>query len=267
MKYTKELLEDILKEGGAVGLETYEIYNQRLRVKFVCSCGVETLKKFEMLNVYRLPYCEGCSKVKIIEKGKATCMEKYGVDNASKNEEIKKKITDGWKEKYGGHPKQTKEVQDKWKSTCDKVYGGHPNQNKEVQGRSPSREQSSQAKSESTSYKFKDYMMPSGKIVKVQGYENIALDELVQKYKEEDIVVGRSNIPTIEYHINDVKHVYFPDFFIKSENKIIEVKSEWTIQLRRGNVQEKALATIKAGYKYEIWIYNVKKVKVETRVY
>jgi len=77
----------------------------------------------------------------------------------------------------------------------------------------------------------------------------------------------RSNIPTIEYHINDVKHVYFPDFFIKSENKIIEVKSEWTIQLRRGNVQEKGLATIKAGYKYEIWIYNVKKVKVETRVY
>ena len=110
-------------------------------------------------------------------------------------------------------------------------------------------------------------MMPSGEIVKVQGYENIALDELVQKYEEEDIAVGRSNIPTIEYHINDVKHVYFPDFFIKSENKIIEVKSEWTIQLRRGNVQEKALATIKAGYKYEIWIYNVKKVKVETRVY
>ena len=75
MKYTKELLEDILKEGGAVGLEVYEIYNQRLRVKFVCSCGVETSKRFEMLNVYRLPYCEGCSKVKMIEKGKATCME------------------------------------------------------------------------------------------------------------------------------------------------------------------------------------------------
>lgn len=140
--------------------------------------------------------------------------------------------------------------------TCLEKYGGHPNQNKEVQ-----------AKSEATSYKFRDYMMPSGKIVKVQGYENIALDELVKKYKEEDIVVGRSNIPTIEYHINDVKHVYFPDFFIKSENKIIEVKSEWTIQLRRGNVQEKALATIKAGYNYEIWIYNDKKVKVETRVY
>lgn len=256
MKYTKELLEEILKEGGAAVLETYEIYNQRLRVKFVCSCGVETLKKFEMLNVHRLPYCAGCSKVKMIEKGKATCMEKYGVDNAGKNEDIKKKITDGFKEKYGGHALKSPEIIAKRAKTCLKKYGGHPNQNKEVQ-----------AKSESTSYKFRDYMMPSGEIVKVQGYENIALDELVQKYEEEDIVVGRSNIPTIEYRINDVKHVYFPDFFIKSENKIIEVKSEWTIQLKRGNVEDKALATIKAGYKYEIWIYNDRKVKVETRVY
>jgi len=256
MKYTKELLEDILKEGGGTVLETYEIYNQRLRVKFVCSCGVETSKRFEMLNVYRLPYCAGCS-LRIKEQRKQeTNLNKYGCINTGSVQEVKDKIKESYKEKFGGHPKQTNEVQDKWKSTCDKVYGGHPNQNKEVQ-----------AKSEATSYKFRDYMMPSGEIVKVQGYENIALDELVQKYEEEDIIIGRSNIPTIEYRINDVKHVYFPDFFIKSENKIIEVKSEWTIQLRRGNVQEKALATIKAGYKYEIWIYNDRKVKVETRVY
>ena len=110
-------------------------------------------------------------------------------------------------------------------------------------------------------------MMPSGKSVKVQGYEHIALDELVKTYKEDSSLVGRSNIPTIDYYINDTKHVYFPDFFIKSENKVIEIKSKWTIQLIRGNVEEKALATIKAGYKYEIWVYNDKKVKVQTKVY
>ena len=109
--------------------------------------------------------------------------------------------------------------------------------------------------------------MPSGNIVKVQGYENVALDELVQKYEEDDILIGRCAIPTIDYYINDTKHVYFPDFMIKSENKIIEIKSEWTIQLKRGNVEEKALATVKAGYKYEIWVYNDKKVKVQTKVY
>ena len=85
--------------------------------------------------------------------------------------------------------------------------------------------------------------------------------------EEEDILIGRTAIPSINYYINDTKHVYFPDFMIKSENKIIEIKSEWTIQLKRGNVEEKALATIKAGYKYEIWVYNDKKVKVQTKVY
>jgi len=110
-------------------------------------------------------------------------------------------------------------------------------------------------------------MMPSGNIVKYQGYENLALDELILKYEEEDIIVGRKNIPTVEYHIGDIKHVYFPDIYIKSENKIIEIKSEWTINLAKGNVQEKAEATVKAGYKYEIWVYNDKKVKLRTIVY
>jgi len=183
-------------------------------------------------------------------------MEKYGVSNVSLLDDIKEKIQDRWIGKYGGHPKRNKKVQEKWKTTCLEKYGGHPNQNKEVQ-----------AKSEATAFSYKEYMMPSGNIVKVQGYEDIALDELVQIYEEEDILIGRTSIPSINYYIYDTKHVYFPDFMIKSENKIIEIKSEWTIQLKRGNIEEKALATVKAGYKYEIWVYNVKKVKVQTKVY
>jgi len=256
MKYTREVLDEILREGGAVILGEYKLYNQRLRVRFRCSCGLETSKRFEMLNVYKLPYCEACS-LKIKEKNKKESnMKKYGVENTGSLKEVKDKIKNTYEERYGMHPKKLKDVQDKWKATCLERYGGHPNQNKEVQ-----------AKSEATSYKFRDYMMPSGNIVKVQGYEHIALDELVQKYEEDDILVGRSAIPTIDYYINDTKHVYFPDFMIKSENKIIEIKSEWTIQLKRGNVEDKALATIKAGYNYEIWIYNVKKVKVQTKAY
>lgn len=157
---------------------------------------------------------------------------------------------------WGIHPLKTQEIISKRAETCLEKYGGHPNQNLEVQ-----------EKSEANSYNYKVYMMPSGNLVKYQGYENLAIDELVQIYEEEDICIGRSNIPSITYIINNIKHVYFPDFFIKSENKIIEVKSEWTITLGRGNVEEKAQATVKAGYKYEIWIYNNKKLKVETKVY
>jgi hypothetical protein len=256
MKYTRELLEAILAEGGASIPAEYPNYNQRLKVTFTCSCGVATTKRFEMLQVYRLPYCEECSQKIINERGKKTCMERYGVDNISRLPHIVAKIKNTFETRFGGHPKKTKEVQDKWKATCLEKYGGHPNQNTDVQ-----------IKSESNSYNYKDYMMPSGTIVRYQGYENVALDELIQLYEEEEISIGRSNIPSIDYYVGDVKHVYFPDFFIKHENKIIEVKSEWTIQLRRGNVEEKALATKKAGYKYEIWVYNDKKVKVETKIY
>lgn len=256
MKYTKDLLEEILKEGNAVALEIYPNYNQRLRIKFRCSCGMETSKRFEMLNVYRLPYCEKCSIVKVNERIKNTCFDKYGYTNPGQIPEIKNKINDSYIKNWGIHPLKTKEVILKRAETCLERYGGHPNQNKDVQ-----------IKSEATSYHYKDYMMPSGNLVKYQGYENLALDELVQIYEEEDIGIGRSNIPIITYYIGNAKHVYFPDFFIKSENKIIEVKSLWTLTLKRGNVQEKAEATVKTGYKYEIWVYNDKKIKVDTKVY
>ena len=256
MKFTKVLLEEIISEGGAIILEDYPRYNQRLKVKFRCSCGSETMKRFEMLNLYRLPYCDKCSLVIKEKRKQDTNMQKYGFINTGSVKEIKDKIHNTFQEKYGGHPKLTDKVQEKWKATCLEKYGGHPNQNKEVQ-----------IKSEANSYHYKTYMMPSGNLVKYQGYEDIALDELVQLYEEEDLGIGRSNIPTIEYYVNETKHVYFPDFFIKSENKIIEVKSQWTIQLKRGNIEEKAVATVKAGYKYEIWVYSDKKVKVEIKKY
>ena len=110
-------------------------------------------------------------------------------------------------------------------------------------------------------------MLPQGDIVRIQGYENLALDELFQLYEQDDIVIGRGNVPSIVYMIDEVKHVYFPDIYVKSENKIIEVKSEWTLTLIKGNVEEKAQATVKAGYKYEIWVYNTRKERVETKVY
>ena len=80
MKFTRELLDEILREGGASVLGEYKLYNQRMRVRFRCSCGAEAFKKFEMLNVYKLPYCEACSSVKVLERCKKTFMEKYGVD-------------------------------------------------------------------------------------------------------------------------------------------------------------------------------------------
>jgi len=94
MKYTKEALETIVAEGDGTILDTYDRYNQRMRVRFRCSCGAETSKRFEMLNLYRLPYCEPCSLKKATERSKATIMKNYGVENAGQAECVKKKIKD-----------------------------------------------------------------------------------------------------------------------------------------------------------------------------
>lgn len=65
-------------------------------------------------------------------------------------------------------------------------------------------------------YKYKKYIFSSGKSVNYQGYENVALDELLQMYNEDDIENDRHKIPTIKYTINNKVHYYYPDIYIKS---------------------------------------------------
>jgi hypothetical protein len=109
------------------------------------------------------------------------------------------------------------------------------------------------------SKKFKTYIMPSGKIIKIQGYEHIALNELVKIYSENDIHTGKNVPRTIYYKENDGNiHYYFPDIFIKSINKIIEVKSSWTYNKDLKVNILKANACKNNGYTFEFWIYDNK---------
>jgi len=104
--------------------------------------------------------------------------------------------------------------------------------------------------------------MPSGIIRKVQGYEPFALDELIKQYTEEQIKTDRKDVPRVEYILENKKHYYFPDIFIPHENKIIEVKSTWTIKLHEKKIKFKCNSCIANGYKYEIWEYNKKGEKI-----
>jgi hypothetical protein len=114
-------------------------------------------------------------------------------------------------------------------------------------------------------FKFKNYTLPSGKIITYQGYENLALDELIinEKIDESDIITGIQNVPVIWY--NDEtgkKHRHYVDIFIPSQNKCIEVKSIWTYEKQIDIVLLKQKAAKELGYKYSIWVYNNKKEKV-----
>ena len=112
-----------------------------------------------------------------------------------------------------------------------------------------------------SSYSKKDYIFPSGKCEKIQGYEHFALDELIisEKIDESKIMIGCKNVPVIWYETNDgKKHRYYVDIFIPSQNRCIEVKSEWTINIYSSNVFLKQQAAKELGYNYEIWVYNSK---------
>ena len=84
-------------------------------------------------------------------------------------------------------------------------------------------------KRENSSKRKKIYKFPSGKEIKLQGYENLAIDDLLKIYKEEEIEVSTcGKVPKIPYEFQKEDKIYYPDIFIPKENKIIEVKSCYT---------------------------------------
>ena len=121
-----------------------------------------------------------------------------------------------------------------------------------------------QEKSSKNSKRFKDYKMPSGEVRRVQGYEPFALDELLKSYTENQIKTSRKDVPRIQYLLDDKKRYYFPDIFIPHENKIIEVKSTYTIQCYPKMIEAKGQACKNKGFIYEIWTFDEKGNRVYT---
>ena len=200
-----------------------------------------------------------------------TCLEKYGVENPSQNENIKIKKEDTCMKNYGvKSPFQMEETKEKnrlvmienkdnimetRKRTCLEKYGvEHHMHNTEIM-----------EKVSKNSYNLKDYKLQSGKIIKIQGYEHYALDELIKGGTlEEDLITGCKNVPEIWYYDeNNKKHKHYVDIFIPSQNRCIEVKSTWTAEKKKDCIFLKQLAGKTLGYIYEIWIYNEKGEKVK----
>jgi hypothetical protein len=102
----------------------------------------------------------------------------------------------------------------------------------------------------------KEYTFQSGTTVKLQGYEHFALDFLLQKYKEDEIKLQRSEVPVIWYEHSGKNKRYFTDFFIPKDNILIEIKSEYTYKKELIKNILKGLSVRKSGYLFEIWIFD-----------
>lgn len=197
---------------------------------------------------YGVDYSFQAESVK--QKIRNTFLMKYGVDHCGKSQIIKRKITATNLQRYGvSHAMKLKKYQDIAMNTVQQRYGvKYINQSTIIQ-----------AKSQKTGLHYKTYYAPSGIIRKVQGYEPFALNVLFQQFQEEDVLTDRSDVPRILYKdANDIDHYYFPDIYVKSIHKLIEVKSTWTFTLHKEVNQLKWQAAIDSGYDLECWIFDKK---------
>lgn len=129
------------------------------------------------------------------------------------------------------------------------------------------------SKANTANAKIKDYVLPSGNVIGVRGYEPNALDTLLESYQESDILLhddySEYQIQVFSYTSDKGRNAkYYPDIYIPSENRIIEIKSQWwwdgngktdeKYTTRLANNLRKRQAVIDAGYNYEVWLYNSK---------
>ena len=276
-KYTYELLQKYCKTNNINLCNDYE--NEKLNCSFfirgICSnddCSNVFNKKFyKLINTNAL--CNSCVFKIAKEVRNVTNLKNIGTSNYFQCELIKNKIKSTIVKKYGvEYACQNENVKNKSKATCLLKYGvSHHSYTKNVQNKITQTNLSRYGVEHlmknpdylenmlKTSHKFKDYILPSGKVIKYQGYENIALNELIinEKMDESNIITGCKNVPKI-FYIDDNKkqRVHFVDIYIPSQNRCIEVKSTWTFI--KPNVLNKQKAAKELGYNYEIWVYDKK---------
>lgn len=184
----------------------------------------------------------------IISKRNDTCIKKYGgVGMASKSiyEKIKQKNI----EKYGvEYYSTTDDWYDKCVDSCLSKYGMEW----------ISKVDSINSKQQAGGYSYHDFEFPSGKVIRLQGYEPKVLAKLLVDHDEDDIVVGVQNIIDcigfFHYEYECKIHRYYPDIYIKSENKVVEVKSTYTFNKEKNKNLLKRESVLKKGINFNFII-------------
>ena len=206
-----------------------------IEITAICDkCGKEKrmMYKTYLKNTTNGPYyCSTCNKIR---KNK-TMKEKYGHEHALQCEEFVEKKKETWYENYGvEHPMKNKAIKEKQENTMIKNYGTkHPSQNPYLL-----------KKSLEQGYKIKKYKETE---LYYQGsYEKDFLD-LCEKIGILDKVERGFSI---KYDFDGGKLIYFPDFFIKEMNTIIEIKSDYWYKIHeeKNIVKEKTCKDL--GYNY-----------------
>ena len=264
--YANKDMDAILAKRKTTNIEKFGVDNaskndsirERLRITTGATAEIRTKKtKNNNLEKYGVESTNSLQSVK--DKKKESFLEKYGVDHQLKipsvaaavslknTENAPKRLAVARLTKHNIYGDENYNNRDKYKETCVEKFGvENPSQNIEIH-----------TKKIKNGYKSKQYIMPSGKIIYIQGWENKALDDLLKEYTEDEICAITADIPRITYYDErGKKHYYFPDFYIPKDNLIIEIKSEWTYNKNIPRHNMKRDACLKQGYSFKFMIYQ-----------
>lgn len=241
-------------------IQTKRVIIERYRTDNISKLdSVKTNKKNKAQEKYGV---DNISQSSIIKRKKVnTSIKHYGVDNISKSDVIKQKKIETCRKNYGvDYPSQSKIVLDKYVKTIQKKYG--------IEFTNISQVSEIMDKKLLTGICAKKYVLPSGRIVKIQGYENYGIEYLLNAgILENDIVVGNKEIENeigLFWFYDSKKNKncrYFPDIYVRSKHKIYEVKSTYTINLNANLINMKKQSIIAKGFDFEFLVFNNKGIK------
>lgn len=180
-----------------------------------------------------------------IEKRIQTNISRFGVEHGLSNDVIRQKSKQTKLERYGNEYYTNRQ---KAKSTILERYG--------VEHQS----QVTAIFEKQQKFRWKEYILPSGKIIKIQGYENKALDILLKFYSEDEIINDRALIPKFWYTLNDKTHKYYPDFYIPKDNMIIEIKSTFTLTYEQEKNDAKFESVKNSQYSLRVMVFDTNKI-------
>jgi hypothetical protein len=187
-------------------------------------------------------------------KSKATKLARHGNEHFNGN----KKTSQSWQSKSDN---EISDIVNKRRATCLERFGVENALMKPI----------SRINSARANRNGREYTLPSGRVLRVRGHEDAAITILLKTYAETELLFDDRKIhyslPVFTYtNVNLHNALYYPDIYIESKNKLIEVKSPWwwdgkgatRYKSRLENNLRKKDAVLAAGYQYEVWLFTDK---------
>ena len=218
---------------------SYDKYNKNIKNTgiYCCSNSCASVKN-KQTNLKRYGFECVLNNKLIRNKIEKTCLERYGGISPFASKEVQTKISQTLFDNYGcTSPIYSEEVKDKMKKTNLKKYGVEHNMHN----------QESFEKNQTSAFLLKKHELTG---LKYRGsYEKDFLDCCFKNN------IKVENAKSIKYSFIQKEKIYYPDFYLKNKNLIIEIKSDYTYLKDLKKNLSKQKVCLAQGYNF-IFIIN-----------